>query len=106
MLVYTDGLPNRSSSDTDTIDMITKICHDVFPAYGSSTTGPLLDSWCCFIGFQSFVNQLSTFLNKVLFDRLFYAGAPATMSVRAREPALTPDLRTSFPRLTAVFRNI
>ena len=43
-----------------------------FPVYGSSTTGPLLDSRCCFIGFQSFVHQLSTFLNKVAFDRLFY----------------------------------
>ena len=52
MLVYMEGLPNRSSSDTDAIDMITKTCHDVFPAYGSSTTGPLLDSWCCLLGFN------------------------------------------------------
>ena len=62
MLVCMDGLPTRSSSDTDTIDMITKICHDVFPAYSCSTTGPLLDSRCSFIGFQSFVHQLSIFL--------------------------------------------
>ena len=71
MLFCTDGLPNRSSSDTDTIDMITKYVTMSFPAYSSSTTGPLLDSGCCFIGFQSFVHQLSTFLNKVSFDRLF-----------------------------------
>ena len=45
MLVFTDGLPNRSSSDSDTIDMITKICHDVF-----SSSGPFLHRRCCFIG--------------------------------------------------------
>ena len=40
--LLTYSLPNRSSSDIDTIDMITKICHDVIPVYGSSTTDPFL----------------------------------------------------------------
>ena len=48
MLFCIDDLSNKSSSDTDTIDMITKMSRCLFPAYGSSPIGLLLERRCCF----------------------------------------------------------
>ena len=104
MLVCTDGLPNRSNSDTDTIDMISKICHDVFLRTVLLRLVLFLMVGAVLLAFNLLFTSCQPSSTKCRFID-FFTGAPATMSVRAREPALTQDFRTSFPMLTAIFRN-